>query len=109
MSGIQRLAQPIARLVALKIRERVEGNVRGITIVVDFHWGDEQDFAFGGAPAFAPDDGIVGPDSAGEEASGLALGHGFEDFVIDPPGSGIADAEITFERLCREGGFVRSH
>jgi hypothetical protein len=92
VSGIQRLAKPIAPRVALKIRERVEANVLGMTIVVDFHWGDEQSFAFGGASALGPDDGIAGPDHAGEEAAGLALGHGFEEFVIDPQGGGIAEA-----------------
>lgn len=85
-----------------------------MAVVVDFHRGDEHGLAFGAASALAaaalaPDDGVVGNNHAGEEATGLALGHGFEEFVLEPPGGAIAHAEMAFERQCREVVLVLRH
>ena len=37
-----------------------------------------------------------------QEPPGLALAHGFEQLVLDPPGRGVGDAEVALERQGRD-------
>lgn len=104
--GVQRALRPVAERRAPVVGDRVEAHMLGIAILVELDGGDERRFVLRAAAPFAGPNAtehrVIGEHHVPEQPRAFALGHRFEQLVLDPPSRAVADAEMALERARRE-------
>ena len=101
-AGVQGVGGPGPNGVAREIGQGIEADMVEVSRRVEFHRRDKQRLVLRTTPRFALMDAaqvrLVGHDHAGQAPPRLALGHGFHELVLDPPGGAIGNPEVAFER-----------
>ncbi len=99
---VQGRSGPFSHGVPFEVINGVESDLLGIPLVIEFHRRNEPSLVLGTTSRLARHDptqiGVVGQHHASKDTAGLALGHRFEQFVLDPPSRAVRHPEVTFQR-----------
>ena len=85
--GMERQLRPGGQGCALEIGDGVEAHTERMAFLVELDAGHERRLVLGAAAGFAAvntaEHGVIGHDPTAQHARGLALGHGFQELVLD--------------------------
>ncbi len=99
---LQCRASPACHRRTLQVVDRVEAHRQRMPILVEFNSGNERRLVFRAAPRLAgmhtTEVGVVRHDDPAQQAARLALGHGFKQFVLDPPSGAVTNTQMPLER-----------
>jgi len=91
----------------------IESDMLGIPLVIEFHRRNEPGLVLGTTSRLTRPDatqiGVVGHHHAIKNTVGLALGHRFEQLVLDPPSGAVRHTDVAFQRKCGEVVLVLRH
>ena len=107
---VQRRAFPARHRRSPEIRDRLEAHMLRMSLVVKLNGGYERHFVFRSSPRLAgmhtAEVGVVGQHDPGEQTARFALGHGLQQFVLDPPGGAVAHTQMPLEGERRDVALV---